>query len=60
MRSKLTIKTLEQRQWCRSDVFILNFEQISHLFLVFQLLTSKHVFVLVILPTLLHIVKQSR
>ena len=37
--SKLTIKTPEQRQWRRSDVFIGNFEHISHLVLVFLLLT---------------------
>ena len=36
---KLTIKTLEQRYWRRSEVFIVNFEHISHLFLVFLLLT---------------------
>ena len=30
--SKLTIKALAQRQWHRSDVFIVNFEHISHLF----------------------------
>ena len=36
--SELTIETPEQRQWRRSDVFILNFEHISHLFLVFLLL----------------------
>ena len=30
--SKLTIKTPEWRQWRRSNVFIINFEQISHLF----------------------------
>ena len=35
--SKLTIKTPEWRQWHRSGVFILNFEHISHLFLVFLL-----------------------
>ena len=34
--SKLTIKTPERR---RSGVFIVNFEHISHLFLVFLLLT---------------------
>ena len=34
--SKLTIKTPEQR---RSGVFIVNFENISHLVLVFPLLT---------------------
>ena len=37
--SKLTIKTPEQRQWRRSVVFIVNFEHISHLFVVFLLLT---------------------
>ena len=41
--SKLTIETLEQGvkyvQWCRSGVFIVNFEHISHLVLVFLLLT---------------------
>ena len=29
--SHLTIKTPERRQWCRSGVFIVNFEHISHL-----------------------------
>ena len=38
--SKLTIKTPEQRQWRRSGVFNVNFEHISHFFLVFLLLTS--------------------
>ena len=37
--SKLTIKTLERPQRCRSGVFIVNFENISHLFLVFLSLT---------------------
>ena len=37
--SKLTMKTPEKRQWHRSGVFIVNFEDISHLFLVFLLLT---------------------
>ena len=36
--SKLTIKTPERRQ-CRSAVFIVNFEHISHLFTVFLMLT---------------------
>ena len=36
---KLTIKTLERRQWRRSGVFIVNFEHISHLVQVFLLLT---------------------
>ena len=37
--SKLTIKTPERRQRRRSGVFIVNFEHISHLFLVLLLLT---------------------
>ena len=37
--SKLTTKTPEGRQWRRSGVFIVNFELISHLVLVFLLLT---------------------
>ena len=37
--SKLTIKTPERRQWCRSGLFIVNFEHISHLVLVLLLLT---------------------
>ena len=37
--SKLTIKTPELRQWRSSGVFIVNFEHISHLVLVFLLLT---------------------
>ena len=37
--SKLTIKAPERRQWRRLDVFIVNFEHISHHFLVFLLLT---------------------
>ena len=36
---KLAIKTPERRQWYRSGVFIVNFEHISHLTLVFLLLT---------------------
>ena len=35
--SKLTIETTERRQWRRSGVFIVNFEQIVHLFLMFPL-----------------------
>ena len=38
--SKLTIKIPDQCQWHHSCVFILNFEQISHIVPVFQLLTS--------------------
>ena len=37
--SKLTIKTPERQQWRRSGVFIVNFEHISQLVLVFLLLT---------------------
>ena len=37
--SKLTIKTPERRHWRRSDIFIVNFEHISHLALVVLLLT---------------------
>ena len=37
--SKLTIKTPERRHWRRSSVFIVNFEHISCLVLVFLLLT---------------------
>ena len=36
---KLTIKTPEQPQRCRSGVFIINLEHISHPFLVYLLLT---------------------
>ena len=36
--SKLTIKTPERHHWRRSGVFIVNFEHISHLVLVFLLL----------------------
>ena len=37
--SKLTIKIPERRQWRRSGIFIVNFEHISNLVLVFLLLT---------------------
>ena len=37
--SKLTLKAVEQCHWRRSDVFIVNFEQPSHIALVFPLLT---------------------
>ena len=36
--SKLTMKIPERRQWRRSGIFIVNFEHISHLVLVFLLL----------------------
>ena len=36
--SKLTIKIPEWRQWRRSGVFIVNFEQILYIFLVFLFL----------------------
>ena len=37
---KLTIKTPERRHWCGSGVFIVNFEHISHIAMVFSWLTS--------------------
>ena len=37
--SKLTIKKPGRRQWHRSGNFLVNFEHISHLFLVFLLVT---------------------
>ena len=37
--SKLTIKIPERRHWRRSGIFIVNLEHISHLVLVFLLLT---------------------
>ena len=37
--SKLTIKAPEQRHWRCSGVFIVNFEHISHFFLVCLLIT---------------------
>ena len=37
--SKLTIKAPQRLHWCLSDVFIVNFEHSSHIFLVFLLLT---------------------
>ena len=36
---KLTIKNPERRHWCRSGAFIVNFEHISQLVLVFLSLT---------------------
>ena len=36
--SNLTIKTLERRHWCRSGVFIVNFEHILDLALMLLLL----------------------
>ena len=39
--SKMTIKTPERRHWSRSGVFIVNFEHISLLVLVFLLLTLR-------------------
>ena len=37
---KLIIKTPEWRQWRRSGVFIVNFEDISHLVLVFNFVAN--------------------
>ena len=39
---KLSIKASEWRHWRRSDVFIINFEQISDVDLLFSLLTFKN------------------
>ena len=39
IHSKLTIKIPERRQWRRSGIFIVYFEHISHLILVFLLLS---------------------
>ena len=39
IRSKLTIKTSERRHWRRYGIFIVNFEQVSHIALVFPLLS---------------------
>ena len=39
MYSNVIIKTPERRQWCRSGIFIVKFEHISYLFLLFLLLT---------------------
>ena len=41
--SKLTIKTPERRYWRCSGVFIVNFEHISHLVLVFLLFNFEQV-----------------
>ena len=39
IRSKLTIKTPERLHWCCSSFFVINFKNISHLFLLFLLFT---------------------
>ena len=39
IRSELTIKIPERRHWRRPGIFIVNFEHIAHLVLVFLLLT---------------------
>ena len=41
--SKLTIETPDQRYWCHSGVFIVNFEHILHFVLVFLLLALNNV-----------------
>ena len=38
MCSKLTMKTPERRQWCRSGVFIVNFEQANAVGNLFEML----------------------
>ena len=52
--SKLTIKTPERRQLGRSSVFIVNFKHISHLFLVFRLLTFEQVNVSWVVSFMMH------
>ena len=37
--SKLIVKTQEGRHWRRSGVFIVNFEHVSHILIVFLFLT---------------------
>ena len=41
--AKLTIKTQERRHWRRSGVFIVTFEHISHLVLVFLFVNFEQV-----------------
>ena len=41
--SKLTVKTPKQRQWHRFDVFVVNFEHISHLCSSVSIVNFKHV-----------------
>ena len=51
--SKLTIKTPERRHWRRSGLFIVSFELISQLVLVFLLLTSNQ-------STWIHLIKEVK
>ena len=39
----LTIKTSERRHWCRSGVFIVNFEQMPYIVLVFSIVDFEQV-----------------
>ena len=55
---KLTINVAEQCQWRPSDVFIVNFEHISNLFLEFLLLFLS--FLLIWLGVLRKILKRSK
>ena len=56
--SKLTINTLEFCQWWRHVVFIVNFEHILHLFLLFLLLTlNSYIFADIVFNELLHCTK---
>ena len=41
--SKLTIKIPERRQWCRSGIFIVNFEHIPHLCSSVSVVNLEHV-----------------
>ena len=56
--SKLTIKTLERRQR-RSCVFIVNFEYVSHLVLVYLLLTLRREMPTWIIPSIHKMVRDT-
>ena len=51
--SEVTIKTPEWRHWRHSGVFIVNFEHISYLFLVFLLLTWNKQMLAGVLPVII-------
>ena len=50
--SKLTIKTPDRRHWRRTGVFIVDFEHISHLYVLFSFLTLNKSMLARILPTI--------
>ena len=57
--SKLTMKIPERGHWRRSGTFIVNFEHISHLVLVFLLLTLSRQMPAGIAPTELQFITQN-